>query len=1314
MRRSAAFQLADWSVLVAPLAALAGLALPALRSAPPGARLLGLAAALVPGAAWAWKRGRPERERWMIGLSFGVALAVLIFGGGRALLTSRAGLASVAELESAYGRYWDELEERSAATALRLQSDRSALREPARAFELLRQAASGSRLGGLSILLFGGDGEVIAWAGRGLLHEPTARSAAERLSDATQSHASATAWVVSPVNGPDGAVAWVVAGESRSTNATPPLLLDDLGSEALAWGFQHAGAEAATGGLRIESGGRPALMLAGPAPVRSKVGAGVEMRVAVVAIALGTFGLAALRGLAAGVLSGTVLRRQGGTSEVILLLATAGLEFVLGLDVEWKSLGWPLLAAVLLALFALASRSRAEATPVAVAAAAAMLLLAAAWHDRGAVAPVACAVGLGLGAAGLARPRWREPSTVLLAALFALFGAAQIWEWGSREQLARSLPERLAALAPPSAELLEATDRRLERHFRAFDLAAIAAGASPDLEAADLAYALWRDSPLARVDAASVVVVEGEDGAASSFAYGLPLDERFELDRAPVRWEGVAPAAWRALERRGEGSLYRAGRRVGRLRWALVPRPGFGVRDAAIHDLPTTLLGAARSSELAASRTLALPPEAGVEVVIYGAGGEIELSPWHEGTPGLGALRERGAQGGFEIDSPGGPGRFALLEAPGASLALVAPRLRPSAALERVGARFARGLFVLVALAGLGLLLALPRASARDLLSRVTRSYSKRLILLYSLLLLVPLVLLYTLLSESLGRRVEREQRAAAESALTSAERVLGEYVLSLEPGFGLTTALDDELLVWLSRVVRHEIHLYWNGEIYASSQRELFAAGFLPRRVPGEAWRAVALAGERLTSRTTRAGQASYVELYSPLRIPGLEARESGLLLSMPLLAQQEETNVEVALIRRRTLLATLGAFLLLAGLGTRLARSFTRPITDLVTGTRRIAAGAVSLGVEPDVDELSALAEAIDQMARRIAEGREQLLREKRLVEGIVEGVTSGVVCVDRAGVVLLANRQARARLDVEPGELLIARLASHEVLAEVVRLLDPPRRSVAQMSLRGALGDAVERDWSLVWVPLQEPDGPGGLLVVDDVSEVIRAERLEAWAEMARIIAHEIKNPLTPIRLSAEHLRDAWQRDRAHFEEVFERCTSNILRQVEELREIASDFSIYSHIPKSERLAGDLVANLREVVESYRSAAPTGVEVAFRVATPEIPARFDPKLLGRALRNLIENALRASSPGGRVEVAVAADAAGQSATITVSDQGAGAPDSLLSRIFEPYFSTHAGGTGLGLPIALRIAEEHGGSIRARNRTTGGLEVVITIPLG
>jgi two-component system nitrogen regulation sensor histidine kinase NtrY len=232
-----------------------------------------------------------------------------------------------------------------------------------------------------------------------------------------------------------------------------------------------------------------------------------------------------------------------------------------------------------------------------------------------------------------------------------------------------------------------------------------------------------------------------------------------------------------------------------------------------------------------------------------------------------------------------------------------------------------------------------------------------------------------------------------------------------------------------------------------------------------------------------------------------------------------------------------------------------------------------------------------------------------------------------------------------------------------------------------------------------------------VVEDVTDVSHAQRLEAWAAMARIIAHEIKNPLTPIRLSAEHLREAWARDREHFEAVFERCTSNILAQVEELRRTASEFSLYAEIPRSEKRSGELGEIVAEVVDGYRTAPPPGVTIRYQGPSRPLAAELDRRLVGRAVRNLIENALRAQATGGEIEIEVG----GEDGTgfVRVADRGPGVAPELLGRILEPYFSTQAGGTGLGLPIARRVAAEHGGELTVRNRAGGGFEVTMTIPL-
>ena len=177
----------------------------------------------------------------------------------------------------------------------------------------------------------------------------------------------------------------------------------------------------------------------------------------------------------------------------------------------------------------------------------------------------------------------------------------------------------------------------------------------------------------------------------------------------------------------------------------------------------------------------------------------------------------------------------------------------------------------------------------------------------------------------------------------------------------------------------------------------------------------------------------------------------------------------------------------------------------------------------------------------------------------------------------------------------------------------------RATVRLALRPGLPDAPdapdppdgggEREWSLIWVPLPGAGEPSALLVVEDATEVLRSQRLLAWAEMARMIAHEIKNPLTPIRLSTEHMVEVYRHDPDGFDRVFERCTNNILTQVEELRSIASEFSAYSSIPRIDPKPGDLVASLADLVEGYRAAPPAGgrrIELDVRAAGDRRPLR------------------------------------------------------------------------------------------------------------
>jgi two-component system nitrogen regulation sensor histidine kinase NtrY len=248
-------------------------------------------------------------------------------------------------------------------------------------------------------------------------------------------------------------------------------------------------------------------------------------------------------------------------------------------------------------------------------------------------------------------------------------------------------------------------------------------------------------------------------------------------------------------------------------------------------------------------------------------------------------------------------------------------------------------------------------------------------------------------------------------------------------------------------------------------------------------------------------------------------------------------------------------------------------------------------------------------------------------------------------------------------------------------------------------------------VVRVDLPDPDaGPAGtLILLEDVTDLMRSNQLAAWAEMARAIAHEIKNPLTPIQLSTEHL-ERLLRDRgvAASPEI-DSCLQTVYKQVRALREIASEFSAYAKLPELAPLPTDPSEFLREVVAPYRAAHPPGVSIEEDYA-PAGTTAVDTRVLSRAVVNLIENALQAMPQGGRLRVAVRREDG--EVVLSVSDTGPGLDPKVRARLFTPYFSTKSSGTGLGLAIVRRAVEAHGGHIEVASTPGRGTTFTIHLP--
>ncbi|MCP4204926.1 MAG: PAS domain-containing protein, partial [bacterium] len=1188
------------------------------------------------------------------------------------------------------------------------------------AFRTLEERAAHSGRPQWSWLLTDPDGLAVAWSGRGLVHEfdPADLPVTGRIKRAGY---TAVTWAaVRPVEAGPNPWRLVVGTSLEMGEAGVDRAAED--GRLQAWQAVLVGAALvllalfALGGVRgfpsgegMERNRRAVLLFAGAVVA---LGAALALPLEVQAAVMLSLALLFLVSPRLRPRSSRACVTQGILSVVVLLLSAVLLQRRLGpLDLGSRFVGdWPefsvRLALFLVALALLPARERgvdeqSSASRWAVAGFGA-LLAGAAVHSF----PIAGTLLLALGAIAASLAIRRGVVFDVRRVLFAGLVAALSWEIAFHTSVDRLLEAAVRVdLAPPSQGELDQESSDLESFFEqsAWDGFVDPTG---ELDVQDLAFAIWRESPLAERRGLSSVAVEYDLEPVSVFSFGLPMSEEGTLGDAGGLREPLSMPGWEEALIQGAAPVRFGAGSEGLARYYFLPGPGFRRPSARPGGLAAGLLRG--DPQLAVIRQQ-LP--GGVDLGFYESDGRVRVAPW------------KGA-GNLEFAADGSPPR--RLETAGAQVTVFAQRSEdgwravflpiPSllSGFERIATHALSPLLVVFLAVLVGISLRARFGELRTLARESWNSYSRRMLIFATGLLVVPVLLLSGFVFRLVGERVLDQQLAAGEAALESAQRILGDYVLALDPGFGIETTLDDELLIWLSDAVHHEVNLYWGSQLYASSKRELFSAGILPARIPGEIYSRLALGGSGLASRTSRAQGSEYREFYAPLTVPGVPADAIQLFLSMPLLAQEEEAAMDIATMRRRVLIVAIATALLLLAFGRRFMRTFTEPIMEIVQGTQRIAQGAPELGYEPKDRELASLGEAIDRMAVKISDARVSLLREKEVVDRIVDNITAGVVSVDRDGNVLLLNRTAHQLLGLSVGDPLIAALEDREELVSVAGFVRESRRELRQATVQLGRDRDQDGQWSLVWVPIESAGEPTALFVIEDVTEVLRAQRLEAWAEMARIIAHEVKNPLTPIRLSTEHLREIYRSRPEELEDVFERCTSNILEQVDELGHIASDFSTYSRIPEIKREPGDVAQEVRKLVESYRSAQPPGVEVSLEVGEGVTKAEFDARLVNRAIRNLIENAIRASGGGGQVKITVsssASDSGKPYVEVKVEDDGPGVEAALLPRIFDPYFSTEEQGTGLGLAIARRIAEEHEGAIHACNRAQGGLAVTFRL---
>ncbi|MDR1656363.1 MAG: HAMP domain-containing protein [Deltaproteobacteria bacterium] len=405
-----------------------------------------------------------------------------------------------------------------------------------------------------------------------------------------------------------------------------------------------------------------------------------------------------------------------------------------------------------------------------------------------------------------------------------------------------------------------------------------------------------------------------------------------------------------------------------------------------------------------------------------------------------------------------------------------------------------------------------------------------------------------------------------------------------------------------------------------------------------------------------------------------------------------------------------TLLAVFLSIWIGSHLASSLSAPITELVDGTRRVAKGELDFVLTPinKSGEMAQLVSAFNQMTLELKESYSELDRRRRFLETILRQVSSGVLIFDLDSHLVNLNQAARDLLKLTEPEPLAQQPALIKQLLEL-RLQGPrPANHVFLEVEDKTLSLTLRR------APLFDEDGNslGFLITFDDLSELEKAQRLAAWREVARRIAHEIKNPLTPISLSAQRLRRRFG-ERLSSEEdggIFDECTAVIVRQVENMRRLVDEFSQFARLPEINPKPADLLKVADQTLALFRSAHPA-IQFAIEVKRKPETFIFDPEQLGRVITNLLANAAAATKGRGVIKLTVDLDDL-TGVSLTVADDGPGLSTELRDRIFEPYVTTGPEGQGLGLAIVSAIVRDHGGFIRVTDNRPTGTCFVVTIP--
>lgn len=614
-----------------------------------------------------------------------------------------------------------------------------------------------------------------------------------------------------------------------------------------------------------------------------------------------------------------------------------------------------------------------------------------------------------------------------------------------------------------------------------------------------------------------------------------------------------------------------------------------------------------------------------------------------------------------------------------------------------------------------------------------------KLVMFFFMFSLIPTIMIFFFASDIIGRSVESWFKTPIDKVIREIESLSDEYYRSWEPH-----------LLHYARLIRMEIEgrkkfnplfstvrnkmIEYNIDLVGlyDGEEEIFT--LINPSLPLHAYRDVSsLAikkgnigedtcvldrmekGDLIRCIASRKGPSQYVVVVGKF-VPQSVSQKVALLKSivtrykeMRLLSDPMKTTYILFL-----LLLSLLILFSSSWVGIHLAKNITEPVERLLAATEKLSKGDFSVKINYEgSDEIGLLVEAFNRMVEELRKQRTEIEERKNYIEVLLDAINPGVIGISPDGRIISANPSAKLFLKLEdkiglPIQEAIPDGEIKKVLLEGIEKGEPMESREVVAKIEGET-----RHMVLNFVPIKGNGKiKGYIAVLEDITPIVNTQKMEVWREVATRVAHEIKNPLTPINLSAQRIISKVNSPEPNLKEI-EKAAKTILSEIITIKTLAEDFSQMARMPHMRKMPYSLKKLLNELYESYRTTYP---QIKFSLEIDKnLPDTlyFDPDQIKRAIRNILNNAVEAVGEGDEIKIKGEADLQKGLWRIEISDTGPGIPDKDKTRIFTPYFSKKKGGSGLGLSIVMHIIKEHKGKVYVRDNTPRGTKFIIEVPI-